>query len=162
MGRVGKSTGKGRTSREALKLAERRLVVFDRWRAGETQKEIAENLGLTRQTVWFDVQLAMDEWRAANRGSINEHFEFELRRLTTYELQFQHQFEETGDGKFLEMAFKCGIERRKLLGADAPSRTEVKNDVTIARTFRSKSEMHAELQRRLEEYRARKNPTPGE
>lgn len=161
MGRIGKSTGKGRTSREGLKLLERRRLAFERWRGGESLSEIAAAIHSTKQTVWLDIQLALNDWREAHRGSVNEHVEHELRRLNRLELRAEQKLdgipEDSLEGSdWARVMLECIRERRRLLGVDAPARSEIKADVTVSRTFKPKEEMLQEVRREIEQLRSRR------
>jgi hypothetical protein len=163
--RVGKSTGTGRTTREAAKLITRRVKVFDLYRAGHLQKEIARSLKISQQTVSTDIQLSLNEWRENHRGSIAEHTELELKRINMIETEAQRQYEtcclakpeerKGNPSDYLRMMLDCSKERRKLLGIDSPSRHETKSEVTISRTFKTREEMKQEITQGLERFRQR-------
>jgi hypothetical protein len=164
MARTGKSTGKGRTSREGLKLLERRIVVFERWRTGESLADIAKALTaagtkISKQTAGLDVQLSLNEWREKHRGSINEQVEHDLRRLNRLELKAEQKLDSVPDkcldgADWARIILDCSKERRRLLGIDAPSRREIKADVTISRSL-TRDEMHQQARTLLERFRER-------
>ena len=154
------STGKGNSSRHGARLLERRMLAFNRWKDGESQTAIAKSLKLSKQTIWLDIQICLRHWREEHRGSVNEHVEMELARLNRLEVFAEQKLElvkETSmDGvEWVKTLLDIGKERRKLLGLDAPSRTEIKSDITVSRTFKTKEEMYAEVRKGLERFRER-------
>ena len=162
-----KSNGKGRTKFESDRLLARRAECLRRWRAGETHAVIAEALGISRQLVTLDCQLALREWRAAHRGSINETAEFEWELLNWVQLEAQSQYElsqdpkqkkNRADSRFLDLVIKAGEHRRKLLGLDKPTKIEAQTttELNFGTGFKKLVEMKAEVQKRMEMRKARK------
>lgn len=165
MGVKQENHGKGRTKREAARLLERRAAIFERWRAGESQSSIAASLKISPATVSLDLGAAWREWRESVRGSISEHVEREVDLLNRSQLQAEAEWEKSSDPRFLELVLSCSDRRRKLLGLDAPSRSEVKQDVALSRQFVPKEQMQLEISqslRRFREQQARKENQNGD
>lgn len=159
-----KKRGQGRSQLEAAKLSARRAEVFRRFIAGEPQIEIGRALGISPPLVCLDIQAAVAEFRERNRGSIAEAAEHELRRLNYIELNAALDYERSrlkdngekqpGDPRYLKIMLECSQERRKLMGVDAPARSEIKTTSEI-RTFKTRDEMQADVLKLVRQFRAR-------
>lgn len=156
-------TGKGRTPREGAKLLVRRKDAFDRWKAGEIMKTIAASHKVTITTISLDIQFSLHEWREEHRGSVSQHCEMVLQRLITMQLQVEVDLSRATEhhdrARYYEVLKGCLADQRKLLGLDAPTRTENKTDVTVHRNFKPKDEMLNDVRQRLEQYRSQRAPS---
>jgi hypothetical protein len=168
---MGRSTGEGRTRREGANLQVRRTRIFDQWRGGALQKDIAAAFGVSIGTVAGDIKASLRAWREENRGSVGEAVERELDRLNQLELLAERECtaalddEEKPDrsaaARFMEIMLKASHERRELLGLDAPKRTENKNETEVTlRTFKPKEEMQSIVAEALEKLRRQRVPSP--
>lgn len=175
----GRTTGTGRTKREAARLLVRRTKVFERWRNGESQTAIAKNLAVSIATVCIDVQLSLKEWREEHRGNISDHTEQVLQALDHVYCVAEKNFERSerelveqgkgkkpklvevkGDPRFLVIMLKAYEDKRKLLGLDQPARTENKNTTEVTmREFVPKDVMHKRLSEMLDRFRSQQQPS---
>lgn len=164
-----KSTGAGRTKREGAKLQARRAEVFRRWKGGETIRQIAATLTpkMSPSVVSVDIQLALKEWRAENRGAISEAAEREWQLLNWAELELQQSWEDSkdpkkrdlvGDPRFVDSIVKVSEQRRKLLGVDKPTKIEAQTtvDVNVSTTFKSLEQMKAETLKKRQSLTSRR------
>ena len=118
---------------------------------GKTQAEIAAVIGVTRQMITQDMALVRTRWREAQVRDFDELRSEQLAKVDTVESEYWAEWErskaqatrktserrdgvdrasvtvedQTGDPRYLQGVERC-IERRcKLLGLDAPTRSEV-------------------------------------
>lgn len=163
-----KSNGKGRAPKEADRLLGRRSECLRRWLSGETQQAIGDSLGISKQLVGLDCRLALKEWRATHRASINESAEFEWDLLNWVQLEAQRQYEMSqspkerknlGDPRYFDIIMKAGEHRRKLFGIDKPTKIEAQTtaELSVSTTFKSLDEMKATIAKRVETLRIRKS-----
>jgi hypothetical protein len=161
------STGQGRGKRDSVKQAARRLECLKRWLAGESQRTIAKSIKVSPSTVHLDIQLALKEWRAENRGQIKEAVELEWEILNWATITAQRSFEascdpktagKAGDARFIELMMKSGEHRRKLLGLDKPAKIEAQTttEVNLGSTFKPIDQLRAEIRQHLDRLAARK------
>lgn len=163
-----KSTGGGRTTREAANLLMRRHEVFRRWRSGETHAAIAADLGMSRQLVGLDCKLALEEWRKENRASVSEAVELEWSLLNRLQLELEQAYEDSkdpkrreklGDWKILVDGIgKISQERRKLLGIDKPTKIESQTtaEVNVSSSLIPLDKMRADIRKHQQAVKARK------
>ena len=106
--------------------------------AGNSQREIAERVGVTQQQVSLDLEEIRGRWSHAAEGALLEARAQELAKLdhlerTAWEAWDASKASGPGDPRFLQRVLNC-IERRvKILGLDAPERHI--SQVTVARPY---------------------------
>lgn len=175
-----RARGTGRSKREAAKLAVRREKVAALYLSGQTQDAIALAVGCSRTTVSIDLVLIRAEWRNSALCNMNSLVERELERIDRIEVEAWAAWErsqlpaesvtttadetrktvegQSGDPRYLQIALKCVEDRRRLLGLDAPSRTESKvtADVTATTThFLPRDQMRRQVLDRFAQLEAR-------
>lgn len=138
-----------RTRFEREKDLERIAALYLR---GRTQSEIAEEFGLTQQTIARDLATVQARWREAALFDVDEAKRRELLKLDELERRYWQAFEDScrmerrtqaqrvagvgtlslveektssGDPRFLQGIERCIDRRCKLLGLDAPAKTDV-------------------------------------
>lgn len=140
--------------RKASELARDRRKIAALYLRGYKQAEIAEEIGVDISTISRDLATMQDEWRAATLMDLDEAKRRELARVDGLELEYWEAWERSceeavktttkriqgaesardeasvqkeqrlGDPRYLAGVQWC-IERRcKLLGLDAPSKSE--------------------------------------
>lgn len=125
-----------RTRRAATDAREARLVKVERLALDRhTEREIAVLLGVSKTTVATDLATCRERWQDSARALRARHVEQELRRLERDEnmlradLAAAEKLVEKGDridvrGRVHDRLLKLMERRAKLLGLDAPARTE--------------------------------------
>lgn len=89
---------------------------------GETGREIAEREGVGEATVWRDWAAARAEWRR-QREDAAELLDMEYGRLLYQEHLAAAAYEREPTAAWMAVWLRVGIERRRLLGLDAPPAT---------------------------------------
>jgi hypothetical protein len=138
-----------------------------------SQYQIAERLGITRQTCASDIKAVREQWRADMVAMFEHAKEEQLKRIDSIEAKARDAYEQSrqpkirqqlngepivtytrpGDCKFLDLARKCCEDRRKLMGLDEPEQINIRGEVTVAavqlqRTIESSGE-YIEYRRQL-------------
>lgn len=163
-----KSTGKGRTTRESVRLMARRAEIFRRWREGRSFGAIGRSLKMSRQLVSLDCKLAIREFRDEHRASIAAQLELELDYLNEAHVELREVYESV-KGKeardpladvrgFVDSLTSISRERRKLLGTDKPTKIEAQTttELSVTTTFRTLDELKAQVIKRRETLKLRK------
>lgn len=134
-----------------------RAFVAEKYLMQWTQQEIADHLGVTQQQVSYDLKAIQKAWRESALVDMNEAKQRELERVDRLEREYWQAWEasqedaetitkkakgdgqedkevtlqkkgQAGDPRFLAGIQWC-IERRcKLLGVDAPNKTQLSGD----------------------------------
>lgn len=131
------------------------LKVADRYLCGIPQHEIAEELGVSRQQIGYDLKVLYSRWQAEQSRKIDEHIARALAEIDHLEREAWAAWDRScqqsqktvhvseddgkrdltretvevadlyGDPRFLQVIERC-IERRcKLLGLDAPEKKDL-------------------------------------
>lgn len=101
--------------------------------AGETQRAIAEELGLSQSQVCDDLGVARRQWSAERVRDLDGVTREELARLDDVEAKAIRGFEESksavagGDPRFLDIRVKVQARRAKLLGLDAAAQVNIRS-----------------------------------
>jgi transcriptional regulator with XRE-family HTH domain len=127
---------------------------------GKTQQEIADEIGVSRQQVGFDIQTVQRRWRESTVINLDEAKQRELARIDELERTYWQAWEKStgertktkqektgGDGgqakasveketlhgnpAFLTGVFNCVQERCRILGLYAPTKQELGGEVTL-------------------------------
>jgi len=103
---------------------DRRRKVATLLLANRTQTEIAQLLGVSRQTVNYDVKAIRDEWRAERIEAYERYRAEDMKRLEALERAL---WPDAMQGKWLAIDRILAIisQRAKLLGTEAPQRSTV-------------------------------------
>lgn len=149
-----------------------RLEVARLYLQGRYQHEIAQLLGVSQQQIAYDLKAVQVEWRNVPRLQLTELKQKELARLDVLERTYWQAWEDSkkpkettssnkdgdrikvgkrneqrnGNPAFLRGVMDCIDRRCKLLGLDAPVKTEINNNA-IALTNEYKDMDAAELSR---------------
>lgn len=120
----GRHRGKGRPNSDpaALKRDERVLRALEMRKAGWPWAFIAQDLGWKSPSAAYQAVKALLE--AVEYESVHEYRELENQRLDDM-LRVAWPMMLQGDLAAMDRCVKIGIERRKLLGADAPPQAPV-------------------------------------
>lgn len=87
------------TRRSAAERTKHRQIIAERITQGFTQDEIAEELGIGRSLVAYDVKILKEEWQKQSMTSLEDHKRSQLRKLDllekeTWKLYFRSQKDE--------------------------------------------------------------------
>jgi len=77
------NNGSTRQEGKASEVAERRKEVFELYKAGKTQTEIAKMYGVTQPLIWRDLKIVMAELNATSLELAAEYRGIHLERLQT-------------------------------------------------------------------------------
>lgn len=150
-----------------------RIEVARRYLRGETQLTIANAMEVTQQQISYDLKAIQEEWRVKGTLEINILKAEELAKTDHLERTYWEAWEQSrqphesslagrigdkhrvekrveqrvGNPVFLSGIQWCIDRRIKLLGLDAPVRTEVTAQVDITSDFKPESMTTAELLR---------------
>jgi len=142
------------TKRSAFQIERDRREVTAWYLQGDTQMEIADRLGLSRQQIGYDLKIIQAQWRDATAFDLDEAKAKELARLdhlereawqgwarsqldkqvsTTKELASGtrnsiQQTGQVGDTRFLDVILGVMKQRCKLLGLESPDLTLIQNN----------------------------------
>lgn len=118
---------KDRTSAKKLKAAERRALACEMRKAGASLQTIADHLGIRVPSVHAHITKAIAQLNAKAETDIEQHREFILRRLDDMTLGIWDKAR-TGNLKCIDRVVKMDARRAKLLGLDAPTKTDLTSD----------------------------------
>ncbi|MDZ4780431.1 MAG: helix-turn-helix domain-containing protein [Planctomycetia bacterium] len=130
-----------------VERARRRQQVAELYVQGWTQQVIGEHLQICQTTVCFDLKALRREWRESSIRDFDSQRYVELKKLERVEREAWAAWERSqkplqsavlngegsaararktvknqhGDPRFLEQVQKCLVQRRALLGLDAPT-----------------------------------------
>lgn len=108
------------------------LTVSDLYLRGKTQAFIGAQIGCSQQQVSGYLKKLYKRWEAAAVENIDRHKALELARIDKVESEAWNAWErsqregQTGDPRFLELVNKCCAQRCKIIGIEAPVRSEIK------------------------------------
>ena len=118
--------------KETMTIEKRRLMVATMLLRGQRPFQIAASLKVSRATICQDEKALLKEWRGRSAGSFDETKARELEKLENVEAEC---FVEMNRAKavdrmssarsWLDRAFRCMERRAKLIGLDAPIKTDV-------------------------------------
>jgi hypothetical protein len=112
-------TGKGASEGAAA----RRQKALDLRIAGASYRQIGQQLGVSHVTAYHDVDAALEELAALQRGKAEKLREIELDRCEKMTLGLWPKVRQ-GDEKAVRALVSVMDRRAKLLGLDQPSRVE--------------------------------------
>ena len=128
-GAAGRPDGRRQVQNPAL-IQERKLQALDLRKAGLSYRQIGEELNVSYQTAWQDVRAAMKALAQVENGRADEVRRIELQRLD--ELWRGLWADATGgDPAAIRAALGLMERRAKLLGLDAPAKTEHSGNVSF-------------------------------
>ena len=104
--------------------AERRHRALDLRIAGATYRQIGQQLGVSYQTAYRDVDESLSELAELQRGKAEKLREIELERLEKMTLGLWPKVRH-GDEKAVRALVSVMDRRAKLLGLDAPSKQDL-------------------------------------
>ena len=103
---------------------------FDLRKKGYSQTAIGEQLGITQSAVSRCLKRYLEKLRAEILEDAEEVRAMELERLDAMLVPMLRLATEEGDPQSVDRALRIMERRAKLLGLDAPTRTEIKAEVT--------------------------------
>jgi len=132
-------------------------TVVELYVKGLPQYKIAAEIGVSQQQISHDLKEIHKRWRDNTTLSLDDYKQKELQKLDRIETEYWNAWEESkaaqkkmmqrtggpqeikemrqedsaGDPRYLEGVLKCSDRRSKLLGLDAPVKTEVTGDIAI-------------------------------
>ena len=145
MGRRGKPQ---HTQARAFLVVNRRRQAAELYLTGAiTEAGIAEQLGVSQQTISRDLTAIKDEWRTEYRETIEEAVQRDLKNinLTYLALLLARRLGTIDEAEFGRVAIGIVMKRRhKLLGAEAPERVEVYGKVEQPVTIENAGQLSVE------------------
>jgi len=115
----------GRTADTAVVIAERRKEAAKLRVQGLGLLEIAERLGVSTSTAWSDIESVLDEWRCEAVADIGRLRQLEVAKLDELWHSLFSRAVDDRDEKAVDRLIRLAERRAKLLGLDAPVRSEV-------------------------------------
>jgi hypothetical protein len=151
----------------------RRAKVAEMYLACIPQVDIAKALDVSIQTILIDIKEMRQEWRDSRQEFAESAFTEQLVRIDRVEREAwaawersqkpakatietssdeksetrEESREQYGDPQLLNTALKAIEHRRKLLGLDAPVKSETKNETTITAPLQSREAMAEEIRK---------------
>lgn len=123
-------SGKAR-DKITITAQERRLQALELRKQGKSYRAIGAALGVDHKTALTDVRTALQRLLEQERESVDELRTIELERLDALlDALWVNATNERfrGQTRAVEMALKVMERRAKLLGLDAPTRQDIKQD----------------------------------
>jgi DNA-binding CsgD family transcriptional regulator len=111
-------------------IAERRIKAFGLRKAGASYRQIAQQLNVGVNTAWADVNAELMELRAQTTADAEAVREMELQRCDEMILGLWPGVRR-GDPKSVMAAVRVSDRRARLLGLDAPSKSEITGNLEI-------------------------------
>jgi hypothetical protein len=111
-------------------IAERRVRAFGLRKAGASYRQIAQQLNVGVNTAWADVNAELMELRAQTTADAEAVREMELQRCDEMILGLWPGVRR-GDPKSVMAAVRVSDRRARLLGLDAPSKSEISGNLEI-------------------------------
>lgn len=165
-----------RAAENRAMIEARRTAVAEYYLKGMSTAQIASKINLSRWVVTTDLQFIRNEWKAARVGFIDQAVLEQLEKIDQLEREAWEAWERSrlptksttitegddgntvtkierresaGDPRFLALVDKQVEQRRKLLGLDAPVKTEsnVTATVTHYQPPKTREELAAEVQK---------------
>lgn len=161
-----------------VKVESRRTDVARLYLRGKSQQQIADELEVTRKTVWSDIQAIRAEWKKERLDDAEELINIELAKIDQMEAEAWAAWErskqptvqrvvldadkegagykkrvktgQTGEPQYLAIVLKCCERRCKILGLDAPAKQESKVDLQIGGPPLTREEMYATVMERIQ------------
>jgi len=118
---------RNKTSVKTIKVAERRAQAFEMRKAGANLKTIAAALGVSIPAVHKYLTTAIAQLHQKAEIDIEQYRKTELERLDDMTLGIWDKAR-TGGLQAIDRVLKIQRRRAKLLGLDAPSRTDLTSD----------------------------------
>jgi orotate phosphoribosyltransferase-like protein len=115
----------------AEQIAERRIKAFELRKKGINYREIAKQLKVSPATIVLDIKAVMKELVKDQQKEAAEYKNLELDRLETLQAGIW-DFAINGDAVAIDKVIKIMERRAKLLGLDAPAKTELSGDALKA------------------------------
>ena len=160
-------------TRTKAQIESDRLDVARYYLEGKWQREIAELTGLSQVMVSYDLAAIQKQWRDVPQAELNELKAKELAKIDNLERTYWEAWENSkksikststakdgekiklgtrsqernGNPQFLQGVERCVDRRIKLLGLDAPAKSEVNSNTAIAFNHDYSSTDPAELSR---------------
>jgi hypothetical protein len=107
-----------------LRTMDRAAKALEMKRDGATYDAIGKKLGITRQAAWKLIQNRFADIRKQTEESAEDVRDQQLMRLDGFLFALRGKVKR-GDPRAIDSALRIEDRRAKLLGLDAPSRTEV-------------------------------------
>lgn len=93
---------------------------------GKTQQEIADELGVSRSQIEYDLNQIRHRWSTQTVYNLDQYKAKELAKLDALEREHWQAWEASEDDpRFLDGVLKCIERRAKLLGLDGPAKVSV-------------------------------------
>lgn len=126
-------------TRTKIQIEDDRRQIAGLYLRGKQQQAIADELGMTRQMVGYDLKAIQKRWREDTSRDLDADKIRELAKLDELERTYWKAWEDSSMGNrqghpaFLRGVLDCVDRRCKLLGLDAPAKVDAK--VAIPRSF---------------------------
>lgn len=109
--------------------SERRTEIWEYRKSGLSVRAIAEKMKMSSATVYKDIRATLDELKELRLTDMDQWRDLELERLDDIVSKAYSVYARTQEDSIrlgaLDRLLKASQERRKLLGLDAPAKTEI-------------------------------------
>lgn len=117
-------------SKDAIRIEEETAKVWDLRKAGKSYREIGKALGISRMTVCTRLNKAYRELKELNLKAAEDHRDMELARLDRVVAALEVKLARN-DVNAAQAMVRVVERRAKLLGLDAPTKTESEHTVNL-------------------------------
>jgi orotate phosphoribosyltransferase-like protein len=112
-------------------IAERRVKAFELRKKGNNYREIAKELGVSPATIVLDVKAVLNQLAKEQQKEAADYKALELDRLETLQIKMW-ELAEKGDHGAVDRVLRIMERRARLLGLDAPTKTEISGEALKA------------------------------
>ena len=106
--------------RTPFEIERDRAEISELYLKGATQLAIAEQLGLSRQQIGYDLGKIQQQWRTHTALDLDSHKGQQLAKLDQLEREYWMGWEEKQDRGFLDSILNVIRQRSRLLGLEIP------------------------------------------
>lgn len=111
--------------RPKIKIDERRKKVAALYLRGYNQQTIADQFGVSQATISNDIKALLKTWREKRETDVEDAVTRQVEELRLIREKAWGQWRSTNDVRWLDTVMKAQDRESKLLGLDAPKRTDV-------------------------------------
>lgn len=107
-----------------MEIDERRRKVAQLYLRRQTQEEIGRVLGVSQDTISLDLKALREKWAAENVENLDQVKVREAAELDEMEAEAAVEFSRRKNWEWFDRRLKVKERRAKLLGLDAPTKTD--------------------------------------
>lgn len=112
------------TTPKQMEIHERRQKVAQLYLRRQTQEEIGRVLGVSQDTISLDLKALREKWAAENVENLDQVKVREAAELDEMESEAAVEFSRRKNWEWFDRRLKVKERRAKLLGLDAPTKTD--------------------------------------